>query len=78
MDYESSGNPVAHNYNPSTGDDSWGLYQINLYGRLKDDRPSVEELKDPEKNIAFAAELFRNSGNSFRPHWANTMRKLGL
>lgn len=31
---ESDGDPNAHNLNPKTGDDSWGLWQINLYKSL--------------------------------------------
>ena len=75
MEKESGGNPISHNDNPATGDDSYGLFQINLYGRLAESRPSPEELLDPEKNIQFAAQVFQSSG--WHP-WKNTMRKLGF
>lgn len=35
---ESTGRPLAHNDNASTGDDSYGLFQINMRGYLGDDR----------------------------------------
>ena len=75
MEKESGGDPSSHNDNPATGDDSYGLFQINLYGRLAESRPSPEELLDPEKNIQFAAQVFQSSG--WHP-WKNTMRKLGF
>ena len=59
---ESGLNPLAHNYNPKTGDNSWGLFQINLYGDLKHERPSPEWLVIPENNIQYAYELYLRSG----------------
>ena len=62
---ESGGNSNAHNDNPSTGDDSYGLWQINMIGTLGPDRrkklglSSDAQLKDPVTN-ARAARLIRN------------------
>lgn len=62
----------AHNYNPKTKDDSWGLCQVNLWGKLKDSRPSPKELVDPAKNIAFSYQLWQRQGYNA---WANCNRK---
>ena len=62
MDCESGGNPLAHNFSNITRDDSWGLFQINLYGKLKEKRPSPEWLVIPENNIKFAYELYLKKG----------------
>lgn len=35
---ESTGRPTSHNDTPSTGDDSYGLFQINMIGTLGSDR----------------------------------------
>jgi hypothetical protein len=35
---ESNGRPLAHNNNPNTGDNSYGIFQINMIGGLGDDR----------------------------------------
>lgn len=59
---ESTGNPNAHNQNASTGDNSYGLFQINMIGKLgparleKFNLDSYEDLFDPHTNasIAFA------------------------
>jgi len=59
---ESSGNPKAHNLNYNTYDNSYGLFQINLWGKLQYHRPSPQELVDPEKNIKFARELWDRCG----------------
>ena len=75
---ESGGNPNTHNYNPKTGDDSWGLYQINRYGKLAQNRPEPDKLKDAEFNIKYARMLYKNSGYTFKKHWATTSKKLGL
>lgn len=64
---ESGLNPEAKNDNPKTGDYSVGIFQINLYGGMKDDRPDEETLKVPENNIAFAYELYKNGGWK---HWS--------
>ncbi len=61
-DMESGGSVTIVNNNPSSGDFSVGLMQINLYGEMKKSRPSEEDLKDPKKNIAFAYELYKKEG----------------
>lgn len=65
---ESSGNPNAHNFSYRTLDDSWGLFQINLWGNLKKNRPSPEWLLVPENNIAYAHQMYLRNG--WRP-WRN-------
>ena len=35
---EGGENNLAHNYNPATGDDSYGRFQINMLGELGPDR----------------------------------------
>jgi hypothetical protein len=62
---ESGGNPRAHNPNASTGDNSYGLFQINMLGNLGPARlkqyglKSNEDLFDPLTNARVA---FRMSG----------------
>jgi hypothetical protein len=61
---ESRGRPVAHNKNANTGDNSYGLFQINMIGSLGDDRLAkfqdkigivkVTDLFDPIKNAKAA------------------------
>jgi len=57
MNAESGGNPKAHNLNHQTRDNSYGLFQINLYGGLAKSRPQGWQLLDPEFNVKYAAEL---------------------
>src|SRR5690606_11391968 len=52
----------AHNGNSRTKDDSYGVFQINLYGNLKHSRPSGEWLLNAENNVKYAAEMQRNQG----------------
>ena len=62
---ESGGRPTAHNPNASTGDNSYGLFQINMLGGLGPSRlrqyglSSNEDLFDPSTNASVA---FRMSG----------------
>ena len=57
---ESNGRPKAHNDDISTGDDSYGLFQINMLGSLGKDRrekfgiESNKELLDPVENAKAA------------------------
>lgn len=58
---ESGGDPNAHNYNPSTGDDSYGLWQINYYGNLREPRTREfgppSGMFNPANNAAAAVTL---------------------
>jgi hypothetical protein len=68
---ESGLNPQAHNPNRATGDNSYGLFQINMIdnlgpARLKDFASfgvsSYEDLKDPWKNVQAAKRVFDSQG----------------
>jgi hypothetical protein len=71
---ESSYVTSAHNLNPGTGDDSWGLWQINVAphtnaGTLKavtgSDDPT--QLTDPATAARVAYAMYQQSGNTLRP-----------
>lgn len=78
MIQESSRNPAIHNYNPSTGDDSYGCFQINLAGNNKLTRPPASELIKAEVNVAFAYNLWRSVGWCSTGGWLNTGIKVGI
>ena len=67
---ESRGNSGSHNKTSSTGDNSYGLFQINMLGSLGDDRrekfgiKSNAELLDPVTN-AQAAFYMTSRGEDF-------------
>ena len=67
---ESTGNSGVRNTNPNTGDDSYGLWQINMIGNLGPDRlrryglRSAEDLKDPETNARVMAAMLRTDGKT--------------
>lgn len=67
---ESRGNPRAHNDNASTGDDSYGLFQINMRGYLgtaRRDKYVLDwngDLWDPVTN-AWVAYQMSNRGRDF-------------
>lgn len=67
---ESTGSSGVVNNNPATGDNSYGLWQINMIGSLGPERirqyglRSADDLKDPETNARVAAQLLRSSGLS--------------
>ena len=42
---ESNGRPLAHNGDTSTGDNSYGIFQINMLGSLGEDRRAKFKLK---------------------------------
>ena len=68
---ESSGNSGAHNDNPNTGDNSYGLWQINMIGKLGPARrkqyglSSNEQLFDPLTNAKVAYKV--SGGSNFSP-----------
>jgi hypothetical protein len=70
---ESTGDPLAHNTNSSTGDNSYGLFQVNMLGILgpyrleKFDLPNNEALFDPVTNAQVAYHM-SNEGTNFG-HW---------
>jgi len=66
---ESTGRPTAHNDNPSTGDNSYGLFQINMKGSMGPDRlqkyglSSYEDLFDPYINATVAYQMSKGGKN---------------
>ena len=60
---ESTGRPMAHNRNSKTGDNSYGLFQINMIGSLGPARlekyglKSNEDLFDPMTNAKIAYQM---------------------
>jgi hypothetical protein len=69
---ESGGRPYAFNGNPRTGDESYGILQINMKGRLGRDRrdrfslASDDDLYDPLVNARIAYQM-SNGGTNWRP-----------
>ena len=65
---ESGGNPYAHNPNASTGDNSYGLLQVNMLGRMGPERrrefgiTSNEALFDPLTNVRAAKKIYDSQG----------------
>lgn len=70
---ESRGSVLAHNSNASTGDNSYGLFQINMIGRMGPQRrdqyglASNEDLFNPVTNARIAYHMSRE-GSDFG-HW---------
>jgi len=60
---ESNGRPLAHNGDVSTGDNSYGMFQINMLGSLGEDRREKFDLKtnkelfDPVTNAQIAYHM---------------------
>ena len=60
---ESNGRPIAHNNNTNTGDNSYGIFQINMLGDLGADRREKfnllnnKELFDPVVNAKIAYHM---------------------
>jgi len=65
---ESGFKPTAHNPDASTGDNSYGLFQINMLGAMGPERrqlfgiESNEELFDPLKNVKAAKAIYDRQG----------------
>lgn len=65
---ESGGKPRAHNPNAQTGDNSYGLWQINMLGGMGPERrkqfglSSNEDLFDPVTNARAAKGIFDSQG----------------
>jgi hypothetical protein len=65
---ESGGRAKAHNPNRSTGDNSYGLWQINMIDRLGTERrrqfgiKSDEDLWDPATNVRAAKQVHASQG----------------
>ena len=70
---ESNGRPLAHNGNKKTGDNSYGLFQINMIGNLGLERlkqfnlKSNEELFDPVTNAEIT--YYMTDGGSDWSSW---------
>jgi hypothetical protein len=69
---ESTGRPMAHNQNSGTGDNSHGLFQINMIGNLGPARlkefnlSSNEDLFDPLTNAKIGYTM-SNGGENWSP-----------
>lgn len=69
---ESGGRPTAHNGNAGTGDNSYGLFQINMLGDLGPERlerfhlSSNDQLYDPLVNAKVAYQI-SNGGTNWQP-----------
>ncbi len=65
---ESGGRSAAHNNNPRTGDNSYGLWQVNMLGGMGPERRrafgigSNEALFDPAVNASAARKVFESQG----------------
>jgi len=65
---ESGGRSGEHNNNPRTGDNSYGLWQVNMLGRMGPERRrsfgigSNEALFDPAVNASAARKVFESQG----------------
>jgi hypothetical protein len=65
---ESGGDPNAHNDNPKTGDESYGLWQINMIGKLGPSRRKAfgitqnSQLFDPATNAKAAYIIYKSQG----------------
>ena len=69
---ESGGNPTSYNGNAGTGDNSYGLWQINMIGSMGPSRlrefglTSDSQLLDPLTNAKAAVQV-SNGGSNFSP-----------
>ena len=76
---ESNGRPLALNDNTRTGDKSYGIFQINMLGKLGDDRKdkfelvSNKELFDPVTNAEITYHMTK--GGTDWSSWRNSIGK---
>jgi hypothetical protein len=62
-------NPYAHNPNARTGDNSYGLFQVNMLGKMGPERlrkfglKSANDLFDPNTNARVALQMLRERGS---------------
>jgi hypothetical protein len=76
-EWESRRRVGAWNFNPKTKDQSYGLWQINLIGKLKAERMAKyglekpEDLYDPDVNARVMVEI-SNKGENWKPWGAYT------
>lgn len=72
---ESGGNPLAFNGNHATGDESYGLWQINMIGSMGKQRmnqlglSSPSELLDPSVNARAAFQLWNGNNANLDTLW---------
>lgn len=59
---ESGLNPNAYNGNVGTGDNSVGIFQINILGALAKSRPSKDWLLIATNNIDYAYQMYSKQG----------------
>lgn len=77
---ESTGRPYAHNQNSNTGDNSYGLFQINMIGSLGPARreqfglENNEDLFNPLTNAAIAYKM-SEGGTKWGP-WGGVSQKV--
>lgn len=72
---ETNGRPLAHNGNRKTGDNSWGIFQINMLGSMGKDRRekfglrSNADLLNPVVNAKIA--YYMSNGGKDWSAWSN-------
>ena len=77
---ESRGNPLSHNGNRETGDNSYGLFQVNMLGAMGQERRDKfnldynAELLDPVVNAKIAYHM-SNGGKNWSA-WKGTQTKV--
>ena len=81
---ESNGRPLAHNQNRSTGDNSYGIFQINMIGDLgparrdKFNLKSNNDLFDPVTNAKIAYYMSNGGKNWDSWHGVNSKALLWM
>ena len=78
---ESAGKPGNHNFNVSTGDESYGLWQINMLGALGPDRRRAlgltdnMQLADPETNARAMKYVLQSGYNAWTVYRTGAYRQ---